>query len=155
MSYPKNERVLGFQKYLDNEQIFYTCQDQVVSYESYTDPVTGDYFDPFYDVGNGTFSDIGKELQKVDWEEAGTIALIIIAYLALAAAGFFVFPPFAICLVLTEGNLNDCSLGVWGNGYAEDQTKFDITAEEQAPDNTTENSGAETFVVDNSAATSF
>lgn len=91
----------------------------------------------------------------MDWEEAGTIALIIVAYLALAAAGFFVFPPFAICLVLTEGNLNDCSLGVWGNGYAADQTKFDITAEEQAPDGSAENAGAATFVVDSSAATSF
>ena len=120
MSYSKGSRVLGFKYYLDNEKIFLTCQDQVISYESYTDPVTGDYFDPFYDVGNGTFTDIGKQLQKVDWEEAGTIALIIGAYLALALAGFFVFPPFAICLVLTEGNLNDCSLGVWGNGYAAD-----------------------------------
>ena len=118
MNLPKDERVVGFESYLNNQEIFYTCQDQVVSYEEYTDPETGDYYDPFYDVGNGTFTDIGKELQKVDWKEAGTITLIIVAYLALAAAGFFVFPPFAICLVLTEGNLNDCSLGVWGNGYA-------------------------------------
>lgn len=34
----------------------------VASYtDAYTDPTTGNYFDPFYDVGNGTFTDIGKE----------------------------------------------------------------------------------------------
>ena len=142
MNYSKGSRVLGFKSYLDSENVFYTCQDQVVTYEDYTDPETGAYYDPFYDVGNGTFSDIGKQLQKVNWKEAGTIALIIVAYLALALAGFFVFPPFAICLVLTEGNLNDCSLGVWGNGYAADQTKFDITAEEAPPNDTAANSDA-------------
>jgi hypothetical protein len=47
-----------------------------------------------------------------------------------------------ICLVLTEGNLNDCSIGIWGNGYAEDQSKFSIEAEALAPTNTSENSNA-------------
>jgi hypothetical protein len=65
-----------------------------------------------------------------------------LAYVVLAAAGFFVFPPFAICLVLTEGNLDECSLGVWGNGYAEDQTKFSTEAAAVAPDATAENSNA-------------
>jgi len=134
------------------DQIFYTCQDQIVTYADYTDPTTGDYYDPFYDVGNGTFTDIGKSLQKVDWEETGTIALIIFAYVLLAGAGFFVFPPFAICLVLTEGNLNDCSLGVWGNAYSEDTEKFDTEAEEQAPNDTADNAGATTFTVDTAAA---
>ena len=157
-NYNKKERVLGFEKYLTTQKLFYTCQYQIVSYESYVDPDTGTYFDPFYDVGNGTFTDIGKELQKVDWEEAGTIAVIIIAYVALAIAGFFVFPPFAICLVLTEGNLNDCSLGVWGNGYAADQTKFSTEAAPVDPTTTsttaaTENASAETFTVDTAAAT--
>ena len=93
-------------------------------------------------------------LQETDWKEAGTIALITVGYVFLSIAGFFVFPPFMICLILTEGNLNDCSLGIWGNAYAADDTKFSIIAEPVEPTNTTENSTAETetFTVDTAGA---
>ena len=152
MSEPKGDEVLGFLYYLESDLVFYTCQDQVVTYTEYINPDTGAYFDPFYDVGNGTFSNIGEQFQQVNWEEAGTIALIVLGYVALAVAGFFVFPPFAICLVLTEGNLNDCSMGIWGNGYATDQTKFETSAEAAAPTDTSANNSAETYTVDTAAA---
>lgn len=59
MAYPKGSRILGFKLLSDEGKFFYTCMDQVTDFTSYTDPETGDYFDPYYDVGNGTFTDIG------------------------------------------------------------------------------------------------
>ena len=43
--------------------------------------------------------------------------------LFLAAMGAFLFPPFVICLFATSGDLNTCSLGIWGNGYKDPDFK--------------------------------
>ena len=132
--------------------MFYTCQDQVTSFATYVDPVDGSYFDPFYDVGEGDMQWLGKELQKTNWEESGTIALMVFGYLILAVVGFFVFPPFMICIVLTEGNLNECSLGVWGNGYAKDSSKFSMEGYSAPPDDSSVNSGAQDYTPDTAVA---
>ena len=42
-------------------------------------------------------------------------------YLGLMALGFFVFPPFIICLAITGGALNTCSFNIW-NGASQDNT---------------------------------
>lgn len=61
---------------------------------------------------------VGQMFATIDWNEVGGYMLIIGAYLFVAIAGMAIFPPFIICLVVTEGNLNICSAGIWGNGYS-------------------------------------
>jgi hypothetical protein len=38
-------------------------------------------------------------------------------YLILSFGGVLLFPPMAICLYLTDGDLEYCSLGVFNNDY--------------------------------------
>uniref|UniRef100_A0A7S3IGE2 Uncharacterized protein n=1 Tax=Strombidium inclinatum TaxID=197538 RepID=A0A7S3IGE2_9SPIT len=45
---------------------------------------------------------------------------VIVLYVGLSFVGAMLFPPFLICLYMTEGNLNTCSIGLWGNGYKDD-----------------------------------
>lgn len=39
------------------------------------------------------------------------------AYIILAILGPSIFPPFAICLMTTELDLETCSFGIWSNDY--------------------------------------
>jgi hypothetical protein len=40
-----------------------------------------------------------------------------LAYLGLSVLGVLLMPPFGICIYLTEGDLDTCSLGIWNNDY--------------------------------------
>ena len=78
----------------------------------------GTYEDPYYNTGNGgllTFS--GTFYATVNFEELIPYILIFMGYGFLATMGPWLFPPFIICLFATSGDLNECSLGSWGNAY--------------------------------------
>ena len=76
----------------------------------------GNYNDPYYNYG----SEFSAWLSSVDWELVGTWAIIIFAYFALSMIGPWVWPPAIICLWLTSGDLETCSLGIWSNGYRDE-----------------------------------
>ena len=62
---------------------------------------------------------IGELFASIDWEAVAVYIFLAWVYFALSLIGIFAFPPFAICIFMTEGNLDSCSLGIWGNGYTE------------------------------------
>ena len=100
----------------------------------YVDPNTGSYRDPYYDSGTGPMQGIGEMFSTINWEEVFGWVILIGAYLIISVIGAFAFPPAMICLWLSDGNLNTCSMGIWGNGYAQDQSKFaDGTQTDTAP----------------------
>ena len=74
----------------------------------------GEYVNPYYNSGSSAF---GEWFASIDWEYAGTIAMIVLIYATLSAMGPLLFPPMLICLFLEEGDLEKCSLGTWSNGY--------------------------------------
>ena len=98
-------------------------------------------------------SGLGHLFQKIDWGEAGIIAAISFGYAVLAFIGFFIFPPLLMCLIVSDGNLNDCTFGIWGNGYSLDQSKFNSPnlVIETKPDETAANSSVTTYVVNTAA----
>ena len=59
----------------------------------------------------------------MDWELVFVWAAIIGVYLAMAMVGVWVFPPMVICLFSTSGDLDICSLGIWNNGYSDEEDK--------------------------------
>ena len=42
---------------------------------------------------------------------------IVLAVVLTSILGAVIFPPFVICLYLTDGDLNECSWGLWSNWY--------------------------------------
>ena len=46
-------------------------------------------------------------------------ALLLIGYGLLSLAGAFLYPPLLICFLVTDGDLEACSLGLWDNSYQE------------------------------------
>lgn len=126
------------------------CEEAIFADKSdYVDPNTGQYRDPYYDYGEGVLSGVGEMFAQVNWEEVVGYLLIAVGYIVLSLAGAFAFPPALICLWITNGNLNTCSMGVWGNGYAADQSKF----EEKNADGTTKTTEEPTTKDDNSTTT--
>jgi hypothetical protein len=82
----------------------------------------GKYYDPYYSTGSdGSATFIGEFLATVDWQLVGVWALVAWIYVALSFVGPWVFPPFAICIYQTGGDLETCSLGIWGNDYTNNQ----------------------------------
>ena len=79
---------------------------------------------------------IGEWFATVDWQGVATYIFLAWCYFALSVIGIFAFPPFFICIYMTEGNLDSCSLGIWGNGYT-DRTfgDSDVTPEPDLYDN--------------------
>ena len=77
----------------------------------------GSYYDPYYNSGEGTFTFVGSFAATVNFEELIPWMAIIWGYVFLSCMGPFLFPPFAICLFAENGDLNMCSLGIWGTGY--------------------------------------
>jgi len=90
---------------------------------------TGTYYNPYYAYGEGAFSAIGQWFASVDWAAVGVWVVIIMIYIALSLIGPWVFPPALICLWLTEGNLETCSLGIWSNGYTDKDFDAETTTE--------------------------
>mmetsp|Transcript_34591 Transcript_34591/g.52922 ORF Transcript_34591/g.52922 Transcript_34591/m.52922 type:complete len:101 (-) Transcript_34591:31-333(-) len=43
--------------------------------------------------------------------------------MVISIAGIFLFPPFLICLIMEEGDLDTCSLGIWGNAYKDSEAR--------------------------------
>jgi len=62
---------------------------------------------------------IGEWFAGIDWATVGAWAGLAWVYFGLSCVGPFFFPPFAICVYMTDGDLNTCSLGIWGNEYSE------------------------------------
>mmetsp|Transcript_19760 Transcript_19760/g.30485 ORF Transcript_19760/g.30485 Transcript_19760/m.30485 type:complete len:107 (+) Transcript_19760:364-684(+) len=75
------------------------------------------YENPYYNVGDGALSSIGQWLATLDWTSILFWSLVTLAYMILSAVGLFLFAPFISCLWMTEGDLNTCSVGIWGNAY--------------------------------------
>lgn len=92
----------------------------------------GQYFDPYYDSGDGAFSFLGEAFASTNWESVGPYVLLAALYLGVSIAGFFVFPPFMICLFATEGDVEECSWGVWANGYKDESSRCDNMTNDNA-----------------------
>ena len=117
----------------DNKKPFLTmvCEDIIrdTPSETWVDE-NGDYYNPYYESGSGIFSFIGKQFAKVNWDAVIVWFIIAWAYLALTAVGPFAFPVMLLCLFISDGNLDTCSLGIWGNGYTERTFDSDIEKQE-------------------------
>ena len=77
----------------------------------------GTYYNPYYDWGNGAMSAIGQAMATINWNEVTGWAIIVIAYIFLSGLSVWVWNPFMICIFATQGDLKNCSLGIWGNAY--------------------------------------
>ena len=93
------------ESHIDDDEYYYYDDD-------------GNYNDPYYNSG-----DDWAWLSTIDWEIVGTWAVLIFMYVALSFIGPWVWPPFIICLWLADGDLEECSLGVWTNGYRDQKQK--------------------------------
>jgi len=79
----------------------------------------GNYINPCYHHGQGALESIGEYLATVNWESVRAYLAMAWLYVALSFMGPWLFPPAAICLFLTNGNLDTCSLGIWSNDYTD------------------------------------
>ena len=97
------------------------CEEVIFEKPNYKDPDTGDFKDPYYDSGEGALQEVGESMSTVNWDEdVLSWVLLGAGYIFLSLIGAFVFPPELICLWITNGDLNTCTFGIWGNGYAHD-----------------------------------
>ena len=74
------------------------------------------YTDENYDEWNGNddySSDYNSDDMGAMMETFLTWGLLLMMYAGLTALGFFVFPPFVICLAVTGGALSTCSFEIW------------------------------------------
>lgn len=109
--------------------MFYVCSDQLNDYDNYYD-ADGNYYDPYYDSGEGSFGWVGEIFRTIQWSDAWIVLAIIALYVILMGAGFIFFAPMMLCLIFSSGDLNECSLGIWGNGYTENPSKFQTYTED-------------------------
>lgn len=88
----------------------------------------------YYDSGEGSLSWMGDEFANMDQESTETYLLYALGYLALSVVGLIAFPPMVICFYMTDGDLNTCSLGIWGNSYQSDEYYGDYYNDSYTPD---------------------
>jgi hypothetical protein len=62
---------------------------------------------------------LGYILTNIDWFVVLLWFFFLGGFILLSLLGLVAFPPFAICIFMTEGNLKFCSLGIWDNSYKE------------------------------------
>ena len=95
----------------------YTCDDYGNCWEEYY------YFDSYnkdnnsYNTGDGMLTFLGDYFGNMDMKDPANLLIVALAYIWLAFGGLILFPPMAICLYLSDGNLDLCSVGVWSNDY--------------------------------------
>lgn len=59
-------------------------------------------------------------IRTIDWYVVVIYIGLVMVYLLTSFLGVFLFPPMISCLMLTYGDLETCSLGMWSNEYQED-----------------------------------
>jgi hypothetical protein len=125
-----------FSEMANSESTFYymiTCDEIDTTYVDYYQGGEDYYYDYSYSTGTGAAQWIGEFLAAVNWDAVGTYLALAWLYVALTCIGPFVFPPFVLCIYMTDGDLDTCSMGVWGNDYT-DKT-FENDEEDEADTN--------------------
>ena len=98
----------------------YMCRDMAYTLgHGHFEDEEENFYDPWYSYGHGALTELGEYFSTVDWEEIGVKVLFVWSYIGFSFIGPWVFPPMLICLWTTEGNLDYCSFGVWGNDYTD------------------------------------
>ena len=84
----------------------------------------GKYFDPYYSVGYDKWLTwIGELFQQTPFEEGWIWIFIVPTYPIVMITSYIWYPILMGCLILTSGDVNECSGGVWGNAFKNNNSK--------------------------------